>query len=109
MYSIICAGDNAIENFKCGNPVIINLGLVFAINSMNMLNSNHIDLEREGWRSKFFSKELCEGVIENKGDGNIEITGKLKISKNKIQFAVIVLYFAIFEIIFDCENKRLTQ
>ena len=31
MYSIICAGDNTIENFKCGNPVIINLGLVFAI------------------------------------------------------------------------------
>ena len=60
------------------------------MNSMNMVNSNHMDLEREGWRSKFFNKELCEGVIENKGDGNIEITGKLKIAKNKAK----VVYWA---------------
>ena len=61
------------------------------MNSLNMLNnSNHVELEKEGWRSKFFSKELCEGVIENKGDGNIEITGKLKIAKNKAK----VVYWA---------------
>ena len=61
------------------------------MNSMNMLNnSNTMELEKEGWRSKFFSKELCEGIIENKGDGNIEITGKLKIAKNKAK----VIYWA---------------
>jgi hypothetical protein len=61
------------------------------INSMNMLNSNvninatdehtYSELKKESWRSKFFSKEMCDGIIENKGDGNIEITGKLNIPK----------------------------
>ena len=49
----------------------------------NKNNSNIVNeiRETEGWRSKFFNKELCEGIIENTGDGNITITGKLKIDK----------------------------
>ena len=48
-------------------------------NNMNSLNTPLKPLEG-GWRSKFFNKDLCEGIIENNGDGNIEITGKLKIN-----------------------------
>jgi hypothetical protein len=58
------------------------------MNSMN-LNSMNSELNEE-WRSKFFSKDLCEGIVENVGDGNIEITGKLKIPKKNAK----VIYWA---------------
>ena len=59
----------------------------------NKNNSNIVNeiRETEGWRSKFFNKELCEGIIENTGDGNITITGKLKIDK---QSAKIIFWAA---------------
>ena len=44
-----------------------------------MASNNLLANEKAGWRSKFFNEQLCEGIIENKGDGNIEVTGKLKI------------------------------
>ena len=56
-------------------------------NNNNIVNTIR---ETEGWRSKFFNKELCEGIIENNGDGNIEITGKLKISLKKAK----IIYWA---------------
>ena len=61
-------------------------------NKKTMNNSNNkVKLsETDGWRSMFFNKELCEGVIENEGDGNIVVTGKLKVNLNKTK----VVYWA---------------
>ena len=77
----------AIETGKNLNSTHKNM-----MNSMNMLNSNQDQnlVKTDGWRSKFFNKELCEGIIENTGDGNIEITGKLKIGSEKAK----VVYWA---------------
>ena len=59
------------------------------IGSMNT-NNQFVEVEKEGWRSKFFNKSMCEGIIENKGDGNIQITGKLKIPRRTAK----VVYWA---------------
>ena len=48
-------------------------------NNKKIMNNNSNE-ESDGWRTQLFNKELCEGIIENRGDGNIEITGKLKVS-----------------------------
>lgn len=78
---------------------VLNVEAIEAINNnsapynnkkiMNKLEQD-TGLERDEWRSKLFNKDLCEGIIENSGDGNIEITGKLKVSMGKAK----IMYWA---------------
>lgn len=75
----------AINTRKNNNTTMKN-----RMNSMNTNSNNSALVENEGWRSKFFTKDMCEGIIENKGEGNIEITGKLKIPKKNAK----IIYWA---------------
>tara|TARA_B110001469_G_scaffold125848_1_gene142094 strand:+ start:4438 stop:5157 length:720 start_codon:yes stop_codon:yes gene_type:complete len=59
-------------------------------NRKKMMNNNNLTKEKDGWRRKFFSKKMCDGIIENTGGGNIEITGKLKIDKRNAK----IIYWA---------------
>ena len=83
--------DLNIDGETLSNVEAIETGKNLNVNTKNNMGSNNlIANEKTGWRSKFFTKDLCEGIIENKGDGNIEVTGKLKILNKSAK----VIYWA---------------
>jgi len=98
------ANSNVNANSMENNNMNVNLNIdgevinVEAVNTnqpysnkkvMNKANNTGLS-ETEGWRSMFFNKKLCEGIVENHGDGNIVITGKLKVNLNEAK----VVYWA---------------
>ena len=77
-------------NTNVTTNVTTNVNTTETYNRKKIMNNTNLTKETDGWRRKFFSKEMCDGVIENTGNGNIEITGKLKIDKKKAK----IIYWA---------------
>ena len=56
----------------------------------NNANSVNNASNASNWRRTYFDKDLCKGSITNNGDGNIEISGNLKISNSNVK----IVYWA---------------